>query len=545
MKVKNAIVEILKREGTEFIVGFPGNSLFEVGAEADLRPIIVRQERTALHIAEGFSRVTSGKRIGVAAMQFGPGIENAFGGVAQAYSDSAPVVVLPTGYRRYMGQVAPNLNAYLNFQHITKSAEQMILPTQVESVMRRAFSRVKNGRPGPVLVEIPVDLENEEMPGTLAYQPAIATRTGPDPAAVEEVARVLLAAERPVIYAGQGIHYAQAWDELVELAELAQIPVATSLPGKSAFPENHPLALGCGGRTMPQAVHTFLQDADVILGLGCSFTATSYNAQMPPGKTIIHATLDPTDLDKDIRADYGLIGDAKLTLQALIQALKQVPGIEKRREESTLAQEIAAIREPWLQQWLPKLTDSSVPYSPYRVIWDLMHTVDRPNTIVTGDAGSPRDQLCVFWECEAPLSYIGWGKTTQLGTSLGFAMGAKLACPDKLCVAYMGDAAIGMIGMDFETAVRERIPVLVIVSKNAVMTCELGDLPTANDKYGALTLSGNYADMAIAFGGHGERITEPDEIVPAIKRAIAKTEAGVPALLECITAPEREQSRFV
>lgn len=542
MKVNNSIIEILKREGTEFIVGFPGNSLFEAAAEAGLRPIIVRQERTALHIAEGFSRMTSGKRIGVAAMQFGPGVENAFGGVAQAFSDSAPIVVLPTGYRRKMSQVTPNLNAYLNFQHVTKSAEQVIYPAQVEDVMRRAYSQVKNGRPGPVLVEIPIDIENEEVPGTLSYKPALATRSGPDPKAVAEVARVLLNAKNPVVFAGQGVHYAQAWDELVEFAELLQIPVATSLPGKSAFPENHPLSLGCGGRTMPEAVNTFLQKADVILGLGCSFTFTSYNAQMPAGKTIIHATLDPVDLDKDVRADYGLIGDAKLILQALIEAIKKEPAVQKR---TNVAAEIKEIKERWLKGWMPKLTDNGQPYSPYRVIWDLLHTVDPKNTIITGDAGSPRDQLCVFWESIDPLTYIGWGKTTQLGTSLGFAMGAKLACPDKLCVAYMGDAAIGMIGMDFETAVREQIPVLVIVSKNAVMTCELSSYPKAKETFGILALGGNYADMAVSFGGYGERVTQAKEIVPAIHRALGKIEQGVPALLECITCPELEQSRFV
>jgi acetolactate synthase-1/2/3 large subunit len=161
--------------------------------------------------------------------------------------------------------------------------------------------------------------------------------------------------------------------------------------------------------------------------------------------------------------------------------------------------------------------------------------VDVARTIITHDAGSPRDQLSPFWECVTPLSYIGWGKTTQLGYGLGLAMGAKLAHPDRLCVNVWGDAAIGFTGMDFETAVRERIPILSVLLNNFSMAIELKIMKAATEKYRSTDISGNYADMAKAFGGYGERVTEPAEIVPAIRRAIRKTEDGVPALLEFIT----------
>ena len=166
------------------------------------------------------------------------------------------------------------------------------------------------------------------------------------------------------------------------------------------------------------------------------------------------------------------------------------------------------------------------------------------NTIITHDAGSPRDQLSPFWESTTPLSYIGWGKTTQLGYGLGLAMGAKLAKPDKLCINVWGDAAIGFTGMDFETAVRERIPILSILLNNFSMAIELHIMQQSTEKYRATDISGDYAAMARAFGGYGERVTEPDEIIPAIKRGIAQTEAGVPALLEFITCKETEISSF-
>lgn len=193
---------------------------------------------------------------------------------------------------------------------------------------------------------------------------------------------------------------------------------------------------------------------------------------------------------------------------------------------------------------MPKLTSNEIPLTPYRVLWDLMHTVDRKNTIITHDAGSPRDQLSPFWETLAPLTYIGWGKSTQLGYGLGLAMGAKLAEPNKLCINVMGDASIGMTGTDFETAVRAGIPILTIVLKNLVMAIELNNFPTAIEKYNNADITGNYADIAKTFGGYGEQVVQPQDIVPAIKRAIKKTQEGTPALLEFITSKETQYSLF-
>ena len=544
MKGAAAIAEILKREGVQFLIGYPVNPIIEAAAEADIRTIIVRQERTGLHMADAYSRVSSGQRIGVFAMQQGPGAENAFGGIAQAYGDSVPIVVLPTGFPRHLANIPPNFSAFINYRHITKWVEQVTLASVIPEAMRRAFTQVRNGRPRPAVVEIPSDVIGEEVPDPLDYTPTFATRTAPDPQAVARVAQVLVEAERPVIYAGQGVHYARAWQQLQELAELLGAPVTTSLVGKSAFPESHPLSLGSGGRSVPKTVHQFVQNSDVIFGIGCSLARTPFGIPMPAGKVIIHATLDPADLNKDVRADYALIGDARLTLEALISEVKEFLGSTKRAYNGRVAEEIQKVKSEWLAQWMPKLTSSEIPLSPYRVIWDLMHTVDRANTIITHDAGSPREQLSPFWETVAPLSYLGWGKTTQLGYGLGLVMGAKLAEPNKLCINVMGDAAIGMTGMDFETAVRERIPILTVLMNNFSMAIERPAMKVATEKYGSTNISGNYADMARAFGGYSERVTRPEEIVPAIRRAIQKTEEGTPTLLEFLTAKEIQYSRF-
>ncbi|HZU76690.1 MAG TPA: thiamine pyrophosphate-dependent enzyme, partial [Dehalococcoidia bacterium] len=260
---------------------------------------------------------------------------------------------------------------------------------------------------------------------------------------------------------------------------------------------------------------------------------------------MLHATQDPVDINKDVPADHALLGDAALTLDALNCAVRERLGKgDGRGRRAAIEAEIKRVKDEWLAEWKPKLTSAETPLSPYRVLWDLLHTVDIENTVITHDAGSPRDQISPFWESVKPLSYIGWGKTTQLGYGLGLAMGAKLAQPDKLCINVWGDAAIGFTGMDFETAVRERIPILSILLNNFSMAIELGVMKVATEKFRSTDISGNYADMARAFGGYGERVTEPGEIVPAIKRGIAKTRDGIPALLEFITAKETRTSTF-
>ena len=544
MKGAAAVAEILKREGVKFLIGYPVNPVIEAAAQADIRTIIVRQERTGLHMADAVSRTTSGKTIGVFAMQFGPGTENSFGGVAQAWSDSVPVLILPSGYERRLNMVPPHFNAYLNFQHITKWCEQVPFAGAIPDAMRRAFSQVRNGHPRPVLIELPADVLRDEVPEPLAHKPVLSARSGPDPKDVAEAARMLVEAKRPVIYAGQGVHYARAWEELKQLAELLEAPVTTSLQGKSAFPENHSLSLGSGGRSQSGQLHHFLQNADLIFGIGCSFTKTNYGLTMPAGKTYIQATLDPADLNNETPVAHAVLGDAQLILAALIDEVKDRLKGKPRGLRAKVEAEIREKRDPWLKEWMPRLTSKDVPLNHYRVIWDLLHTVDVKNTIITHDAGSPRDQISPFWGAQTPLSYIGWGKSTQLGYGLGLAMGAKLAHPGKLCINVWGDAAIGFTGMDFETAVRERIPILSILLNNFSMAIELKVMPVSTEKYRSTDISGNYADMAKAFGGYGERVTRPEDIVPAIQRGIRQTQDGTPALLEFITNQEQAFSIF-
>ncbi len=544
MNVAQVTAEVLKREGVEVLLTYPLNPLTESAAEANIRPIVVRQERVGVHMADCISRMTSGEKVGVFCCQMGPGIENAFGAVAQAYSEAVPLVVIPGGYVRANLFVKPNFNCALNFQHVTKHVETITTVEQLVPALRRAFNFARNGRPGPVMLEIPHDMWDQEVPGTIEYKPSRRVRSAPDPAAVDAAADALVNAKMPLIYAGQGVHYAKAWDELKAVAELLEAPVSTSLEGKSAFPETHALSLGAGGVAMSRALAAHVAESDVVFGAGASFSATSFGIKFPVmNKSFIHNTVEPLDIDKNIPADHALLGDSKLALGMLHDALKE--RIKKPRGLTGKVQaRIAELNEPWWKTWMPRLTSKDAPISPYRVIWDFLHITDVANTTVTHDAGSPRDELSPFWKSVTPLSYIGWGKSTHLGYGLALAMGAKLANPERVCVNFWGDAAIGMTGMDFETCVRCDIPILSILFNNFSMAMEFPVMKSSKERFQSTDISGNYADFAQALGGYGERITDPAQIGDALRRGIKATQEGRPALLEFITTQEKVYSTF-
>ncbi len=544
MQGMTAIAKILKMEGVEFISGFPMNAIFEAGAKEGIRPIMARNERVGVGIADGFTRASFGKRIGVCAMQSGPGVENAFSGVAQAFGDNVPILVLPTGPARRR-QAPPNFVSSRSFQDITKWTDMINFADQVPDMMRRAFANLRMGRPGPVLLEIPEDVSGEEFDDAkFQYSPVKNAKPAGDPTDIKEVAKALIAASNPVIRAGQGVLYAMAWDELKELAELLQIPVFTTLVGKGAFPENHPLALGAGGRTRPKMVMDFLKKADLVFAIGSSCTKEGFTTPIPDGKRVIQATIDEHDISKDYPLEHAIIGDAKLVLRQLIEEVKAQLGPNGRKGNDAVARAVKTVKDEWLKEWMPKLTSGEVPINPYRLIQDMMQVLKPAETIITHDSGSPRDHLVPFWECPVPGGYIGWGKMTTLGASLGFAMGAKLARPEKTCVSFLGNAAFGMVAMDFETAVRERIPILVVLVNNSLLGGYSGHHPVASERYDLNKQTGDYTKLAQAMGGYAERVEQPNNIIPALQRAKKAVDSGQAALLEIITREETTYSLY-
>ena len=543
MRTVDAIAEILKREGVEYLSCFPTTPMIEAAAQAGIRPIVCRQERVGVGIADGFSRVTNGERMGVFAMQYGPGAENAYAGVATAYSDSTPVLFLPLGHPTERQGILPHFDSMRNYDGVNKYIEQINVPHRTSQVMRRAFAALRQGRPGPVMVEIPADIALQDVSEEdFFYQPSKPVLAQGNPQDVEAAAQALCQARYPVIHAGQGVLYAGATDQLVELAELLQVPVMTTLLGKSGFPEVHPLALGSGSGVMSGPLYHFMGRADLVFGIGCSFTKHGMSMNIPPGKKMIQATNDPRDINKDYNIDFPIVGDAKLVLGQMIEACREIVGGSRETGDS-VTNEIKSERDAWLIEWRPKLSDAQTPINPYRIIWDFMQAIPPEEAIVTHDSGSPRDQITPFYRSNGPRTYLGWGKSHGLGTGLGLTIGAKLAQPGKVCVNFMGDAAFGMTGLDFETAVRSNIPIITVVLNNSTMAVETTAMADSHRLYNTRDLGGDYADMGRAMGGYAERIEDPAHIIQAFQRARRVTEdEGKAVLLEFITSAETEKS---
>ena len=539
----DVVAKILKAEGVEFLSAFPMQPLIDACAKIGIRPIICRQERAGVNIADGYSRTLNGRKFGVFSMQNGPGAENCFAGVAQAFADSVPMLVLPGGEPLSRQGIAPTFEARRNFQHVTKWAAQIHKVEDIPRLMRHAVTQMKSGRPGPVMLEMPGDVMKTEYPGDeVEYTPVRRRESLASPEDVRELIEALLKSSSPIIVAGQGVLYSQASTELVEFAELAQLPVMTTLAGKSAFPENHPLALGTGGLTAPLTVRRFLASTDFGLGIGTSFTRNTFTTPMPDGLTLGQVTNCSEDIGKDYEVSVGAVGEVRLVLQQMIEEYKRQDGPKQRGNGQGVAQKVAAVREEFNAEWEPRLTSDEVPISPYRVFREL-DLAFGDNIIITHDSGFPRNQLTPTWKSISPRSYISWGKSTQLGYGLGLSIGAKLAAPEKQVVNIMGDAAFGMSGLDLETAVRCKIPILTVVLNNAKMTGYDDYHPVATERYKINLLGGNYSKVAEGLGAHTERVDDPSNLAAAIKRAEAANREGQAALLEVLTKVEKKVAK--
>ena len=545
MNVMQAVARILKMEGIEWVSCFPSNNLIEAVAEEGIRTVMFRQERGALMAADGYSRMSDRKKFGVTITQGGPGSENTMGGIAQAFSDNVPILYLPGGPALNQYAVRPNFSPSRTYQSVSKSSEVIVQPAQVASVMRRAFHNLRNGRPGPVIVEIPADVAGQEVPdAAMQYQPPKRMVQAPTGGDVKEAVNLLLNAKKPVIWSGMGVLFSQATEELRELAELTEIPVYCTMPGKSSFDDRHPLALGSGSSATTLPARTWLQESDVLFAVGSSMTRTSYGQPIPDGKVIIHNVESIEDINKDFSADVGLPGDAKLTLQAMIEEVKSQLGNNARRGQTGVSDEIAKLRERWMSEWTPALTSDEVPISAYRVIGELERNLDKENSIVTHDAGAPRDTIMPFYSATVPHSYIGWGKTTHLGYGIPLMIGAKMARPDKFCLNFMGDGAFGMSGLDIETAARVGAPITTIVLNNGGMATYPGGYPVASELFGTTHMGGDYAKIAEGLGAVGITVTQPSEIAPALARARQLNQDGQTVLLDIHSNLEARRSNF-
>ena len=540
MSNADVIIEVLQQEGIEFLAGFPNNRLFNSAASHQMRPIIGRTERAIINMADAYTRMMNGQKIAAIAVQDGPGIEASFGAVAQAYGDNTPILMLPGAHAPAMQGYDPQFIASRSYRDITKWATLINDKRELIRKLEMAFSALKNGKPGPVLLETAAPILWGNWEGEKpTYQSPPRLRSMADPDDVERILDTLLSAARPVLIAGHGALYAEAWDELRELAELLQIPVTTSLLGKSVFPESHELALGCAGRTITKAAGHFCNESDFILGIGTSFTINDFTSRMPKDAVLGQITNEPSDVAKCRAVACAAVGDARLVLRQLIDAAKAKVGDGGRPKDSDMLAEIAALKQEFFDEWSERLLcDDEGAISPYRVIHEMNTLFDKSKTVVTHDAGNPRDQLVPFYSAETPRGYLGWGKSTHLGSSLGMAMGGKLARPDWLSVNFVGDTGFGQTSNDVETAVRSNLPILTIIVNNGVMAGYGNYMPDAVEKYQSSATGGDYTAMSQAMGAYAERIEKASDVRAALERGVAQTEAGNVAVLEFMTREE-------
>jgi acetolactate synthase I/II/III large subunit len=546
-----AVIRALEKEGVKYITGFSGGGLAPLWEplrnSATIRAFASRHERLGVEIADGYARATG--QVGVAMTGTGPGATNTLTGIADCYADNVPVLLLMGQHplrnlgKEYQQEVSASI-----FDGLVKWRGTFTRVDDIPGIVRRAFTALRSGSPGPVVLEMPQDvLRAEGSDAALQYDPVGPGRkAAPDPRDIETAADLLVQAHYPILNAGGGALSAGAAPEVRELAELLSMPVATTLVGKSVFPEDHPLALGLGvyprSRYATGPALQINRKADVVLAVGNSYRMPNGTdgRPIPAGVTLIHINADPADLNKTYRADVAMLADGKLALQALIAAVRDRLGVREGGFKPEVVSEIQQARSKWLGEWMPVFTDDSVPTNGYRVIYELMQVVDRDRTVALHDAGGSRGYLAPFWVATKPNTYVGMGGMAAMGWSMGGAIGAKLGRPDHLVVHLLGDASFGMTGMEVETAVRMGLPTLTILINNGgIGGGVMGMNRPAGTPPEVAQLGGNFSLVAQGLGAYSERVEQPSDLIPAYRRAIRATENGQAALVEVMIKPMR------
>ena len=549
MRGADAIVRALEQEGVEYIAGFQGGGLNPLWTglrnSETIKVFAARNERLGVEIADGYARATG--KVGVAMTGTGPGATNTLTGIAGAFADNIPVLLLmgQVPLAQLGKEVQQEVSASI-FDTLVKWRGTMAKVEDIPSIMRRAFTALRSGSPGPVVLEMPQDVLMTEVPdGSLSYEPVGPGRkAAPAADEVAKAADLLVNAKNPVLNLGGGVLSAEAWDEAKELAELLSMPVATTLVAKGVFPEDHPLSMGMGcyprSRYASGASLHMNRKADVVLAVGNSYRLPNGTdgRPIPESVSLIHVNADEHDLNKQYQADVPILADAKLALGAILDAVKERIGSGKSGLKEEVVAEIKQAKDKDLGAWEPVFNDTSTPTNGYRVVQELAKIIDPDKTVALHDAGGSRGYMSPFWNATKPRSYLGMGGMAAMGWSLGGAIGAKLGRPDDLVVHLLGDASFGMVGMELETAVRMGLPTLTIVVNNegtggGLMGMESPTGPPPD----MAKLTGNWSKVAEGLGAYSERVEDPEEVGPALKRAIAATESGQAALVEVMIKP--------
>jgi len=529
-----AILTLLERQGVEVMFGLPGGTtipLYDDLIDSDIRHVLVRHEQCAAHMADGYARATG--RLGVCTSTSGPGSTNMVTGVATAYVDSSPMLVLT-------GQVATGAIGNQSFQEadsfslmmpITKHNFRILDPRDIPEAIKRGAAIATTGRMGPVHIDLPSDVMKEQVPDNVMEQEFPAPPSLEDLSAIPDAVRILKNAERPLLLVGGGAIWSNACSEVLRLAEMIMAPVVTTIMAKGAIPENHPLSLGIIGMHGKECARQAFVEADVILAVGTRFSDRSASGQseLPLSTKLIQIDIDPGEAGKSPRTQVRLVGDAKKALTCIIN------GLQVQKGESPWTRRIEEISE----RCQCNINIESNPILPQTLIYELNKHLPE-DCIITTEVGQNQMWAAHFFQAKYPRQFITSGGFGTMGFGFPASIGAKCAFPDRSVVDIAGDGSIQMVFQEFATAVSEDLPVIVVVMNNGWLGMVRQWQKLFFDKrYSGTQLSNNpdFVKLAQAYGADGVRVDRSSELTEAIQRAV---NSEVPFVIHAIVDPEED-----
>lgn len=527
MKLTGAqiLMQVLMDEGVDTIFGYPGGAVIDLYDEmekTDIRHVLVRHEQGAVHAADGYARATGG--VGVCMATSGPGATNTVTGIASAYMDSIPLVVIT-------GQVPSHLIGNDAFQEVdivgitrpcTKHNYLVNSAADLARIIREAFYIARSGRPGPVLIDIPKDVGSE----TVTYQkpgPAKLKTYNPNykphKKQLKKVVSAIKKSQKPVIFAGGGVILSKASDALVYLARRTNMPVTMSLMGLGGFPGTDPLSLGMIGMHGTYRANMAVGDCDLLIAVGVRFDdrVTGKTDTFAAGAEIVHIDIDPTSIRKNVPVSIPVVGDCKSTLEELNHMLDE-------EAKETIFQE----RKPWIDQIADWKKTTPLAYQQEKIIKpqfviEKLYEITKGDAIITTEVGQNQMWTAQYFHFDKPGHFITSGGLGVMGFGLPAAIGAQVACPDKLVIDVAGDGSIQMNTQELATAVQYKLPVKVVILNNGYLGMVRQWQELFYDKrYASTTMehAPDFVKLAEAYGAVGLRASTPEEVVPVLKKGI-------------------------
>lgn len=539
MNGAQALVRTLELEGVEVIFGYPGGQaiqIYDALYDSKLRHILVRHEQCAAHAADGYARATG--KVGVCLATSGPGATNLVTGIANAYMDSIPMVAIT-------GQVATTVIGTDAFQEaditgitmpITKHNYLVKDIRDLAMTLREAFELAKSGRPGPVLVDVPADISRAEIdyvfpehihvPG---YKPTYKGHAKQ----IKQAARRIAAAKKPVILAGGGIIRSNASQELISLAEVANIPVSTTLMGKGAFPDSHPLSLRMPGMHGTRYANNAITESDLIVAIGMRFDdrVTGKVSTFAPGASIIHIDIDPAEIGKIKEVLIPIVGDAKLVMKELVEAIRREPEIA---DKAAWHQKI----DEWKKQY-PLHYHKAEECKPEYIVEMVSEVIKGKDAVVATGVGQHQMWAAHYIDTDSPKNYVTSGGLGTMGFGLPAAIGAQIGRPDSIVIDIDGDGSLQMVSQELATIAAEKLPIIIVLLNNGYlgMVRQWQEL-FYNRRYSSVDLAvgtPDFVKLAEAYGIKGRRVSNLADVKPAIEEAVASRE---PVLLDFVVSRE-------